>query len=71
MCVATFCSLLYRPIHDAIERNSLDIVKLLIENGADITVEREGKTLLDVAEHCGFQDVIDYLEGLLHIIGYS
>lgn len=57
-----------RPIHDAVEGNSLEIVKLLVENGADIFVEREGKTLMDIAEELAFQDIIDYLEGLLHTL---
>ena len=53
-----------RPIHDAVEGNSLEIVKLLVENGADISVEREGKTLMNIAEEHSFKDIIDYLEGL-------
>lgn len=59
------CSLPFRPIHDAIEGNQLEIVKLLVENGADISVEREGKTLMNVAEEHNFKDIINYLEGLL------
>ena len=54
----------YRPIHDAIEVNSLEIVKFLVENGADISAEREGKTLIDIAVAHGFQDIADYLRGL-------
>ena len=53
-----------RPIHDAIEGDSLEIVKLLVESGADISVEREGKTLINIAEEHGFKEIIDYLEGL-------
>jgi len=63
-----FCSLLpgfySRPIHDAIEGNTLEIVKYLVENGADISVEREGKTLIDIAVANGFQEIADYLKGI-------
>ena len=38
-------------------------MKLLVENGADISVEREGKTLVNVAEEQDFKDIVDYLEG--------
>ena len=55
----------HRPIHDAIEGNSLEIVKLLVESGADISVEREGRTLMNIAEENGFKDIVDYLEGFL------
>ena len=53
-----------RPIHDAVEGNSLEIVKLLVDSGADIFVEREGKTLINIAEEKGFKKIVDYLEGL-------
>jgi len=54
----------FRPIHDAIEGNTMDIVKFLVENGADTSVEREGKTLIDIAVSHGFQDIADYLKGM-------
>lgn len=54
----------YRPIHDAIEGSQLEIVKILVENGADISVERDGKTLMNIAEQHQSKDVLDYLEGL-------
>ena len=42
----------------------MDIVKFLVENGADTSVEREGKTLIDIAVANGFQDIADYLKGM-------
>ena len=62
MCVVRFHP---RPIHDAIEGNTLEMVKFLVENGADISVEREGKTLIDIAVAHGYQDIADYLIGKL------
>ena len=45
-------------------------MKLLTESGADISVEREGKTLINIAEENGCKDIIDYLEGtVIHYIG--
>jgi len=54
-----------RPIHNAIDNNYLEIVKYLVENGADISVEREGKTLLDIATSHDLKDIVNYLKGKL------
>ena len=56
------------PQDYAIERNEFEIVKLLVENGADISVEREGKSLINIAEESGFKDIIEYLRGIVTII---
>ncbi|KAI8496167.1 hypothetical protein Bbelb_260080 [Branchiostoma belcheri] len=51
------------PLHLAAEYGLIDIVKLLVEAGADINAEtpNTGLTPLDMAEHRNRQDVIDYL----------
>lgn len=39
----------HRPIHDAIESGNLDLVKLLLSNGADPLAEIGGRTPLEFA----------------------
>ncbi|XP_019638273.1 PREDICTED: NF-kappa-B inhibitor cactus-like [Branchiostoma belcheri] len=51
------------PLHLAAEDKPLDIVKMLVEAGADIRAEalKTGLTPLDMAKHTKKQDVVDYL----------
>ena len=51
----------------AVKRGNLDIVKLLVNKGAKVNLEatdEKGKTLLEVADESGNQDVIDFLENV-------
>ncbi|CAH1249158.1 ANKRD53 [Branchiostoma lanceolatum] len=52
------------PLHLAAEHGLLNVVKLLVEAGADIHAEtpNTGLTPLDMAEHGGKQDVVNYLK---------
>ncbi|XP_035661923.1 ankyrin-1-like [Branchiostoma floridae] len=59
------------PLHLAVDGNLLNIVKLLVEAGADIHAEtpNTGLTPLDMAEHGGHKDIIDYLTARLESHG--
>ena len=49
-------------LHEAIERNALDIVKVLIENGADIEAKNSNKyTPLHMAAKQGQTEIVEYL----------
>lgn len=61
------CSLLLRPIHDAVEAGNFEIVTVLVDHGADPMVEYSERTPLEIAKSCNFQEIIDYLTGLLQI----
>ena len=53
------------PLHYACDRGYLDIVKLLIENGADSSLtDDDDQTALDLAEACEHENVIAYLNSL-------
>ena len=46
----------------AIKRNSFDIVKYLVEQGADVNiVSKKGKTALSLAQNLGYTKIVDYL----------
>jgi ankyrin repeat protein len=50
---------------DASDHANLDIVRHLIEKGADINVkDNEGRTALDLARENGYTIVVEYLESL-------
>jgi len=47
-----------RPIHAAVDNNDADVVKLLLERGANVTgVNGDGKTLLKMAEEKGYSTI--------------
>lgn len=50
------------PLLVACERDNLNIVKMLITRGADVSVtDKDGRTPLAIASFCGCLDVIQYL----------
>lgn len=44
---------------------NFDMIKLLVENGADIQAERQGRTALTVASECNNKDLANYLQTAL------
>jgi hypothetical protein len=52
------------PLHQAAYRGSVDLVRSLVEAGADVAARDElyHTTALDWARSAGHQDVVDYLE---------
>jgi ankyrin repeat protein len=49
-------------LHYAADRGFLEVVKLLVEHGANKQAEdKEGQTPLDFAEACEHEEVIAYL----------
>ena len=52
---------MYRPIHDAIEIGSLEIVKLLIQHGADPMADIGDKTPLEFSKSMEQDEIHDYL----------
>jgi len=52
----------FYPLHQAVERNSLDIVKILVENGADLEVGNHNNyTPLHVAAQAKNIEIVKYL----------
>jgi hypothetical protein len=55
-------------LHLAIEKNVLDVVNLLLSQGANTSIINDGKKPLDLAEGCNNIDIIDVLKShILHI----
>ena len=52
-----------RPIHDAIEIGSLDLVKLLIDHNADLTVEYGERTAVEFAIDQDQIEIAEYIKG--------
>ena len=52
----------FRPIHDAIEVGAFDLVKLLIQNGADPLAEQGEKTPAEFALEMDEPEIHDYLQ---------
>ena len=53
----------WTPLHDACGYGKEDVVRVLLELGADVGVRNEGgETGLDVARRCGFDNVVRLLE---------
>ena len=53
----------WNAIHEAAHKGSADIVKLLVERGADPgALDHEGKTALQIARERGHPDAVNYLE---------
>ncbi len=61
---------MYRPIHDAIEVGAFDLVKLLIQYGADPLAEQGEKTPAEFALDMEQPEIHDYLlcKNCTHII---
>jgi ankyrin repeat protein len=58
----------FPPLYNATARNSLEMVKLLIEAGADVNFKYKGeRSLLDVAYECGFSSLVEYYENECHL----
>ena len=58
------CLLLCRPIHDAIEIGSMELVKLLISHRADLMVEYGERTAVEFAMDQNQLEIADYLKGM-------
>ena len=54
---------LCRPIHDAIEIGSLDLVKLLIDHNADLMVEYGERTAVEFAIDQDQIEIAEYIKG--------
>lgn len=55
-----------KPIHKAIKKNRLEVVKYLIKYGAELNVyDDEGKTPLDIAREKHNMDIIKFIENSL------
>ena len=52
-----------RPIHDAVESGCLQLVKLLVQHGADFSAEYGGRTPLELAHSLGHIDIVHHIEG--------
>ena len=59
--------ILFRPIHDAIETGNLDLVKLLLQHGADPMAELGERTPLEHALAHEQYEIHDYLESKFKI----
>lgn len=52
------------PLHIAASKGDIDIVKLLIDNGADVKLENsKGETALHIAQQKGKQEIVELLTG--------
>jgi ankyrin repeat protein len=50
------------PLHNAVMRKRVDAVKVLLQHGADPTIQdNEGKTPIDHAREAGYTDIIKIL----------
>lgn len=64
LCNICLCVIyLFRPIHDAIESGHFEIVKYLVDHGADPTVEYSEKTPIELANTSGYPEIAEYLTG--------
>ena len=52
-----------RPIHDAIEIGNVDMVRLLVERGADLLVEYGERTAVEFARDQNQLEIADYIKG--------
>jgi len=60
---AVLCVDVYRPIHDAVEADSIATVRVLLCAGADVTMKKySGETLLHLAKSA---EMKYFIEGLL------
>ena len=51
-----------KELFSVIKNNDIEIVKLLIENGADVNAKNEdGETALHLANRKGYLDIVKYL----------
>lgn len=59
--------IMHRPIHDAIEIGHMELVKLLIEYNADLTVEYGERTAVEFAREHKQYEIAEYIKGLLNM----
>ncbi|MDR0866722.1 MAG: ankyrin repeat domain-containing protein [Candidatus Symbiothrix sp.] len=52
------------PLHFAVGKNNLSLVKLLIEHGADIHIESEGMTIFQMADMSANAEMKEYIQSL-------
>ena len=57
-------TVIFRPIHDAIEAGNMEIVKLLVEHGADVMAEYSEKTPFELATYLEQNEIAYYLKGI-------
>ena len=62
LCKLVF-TLLYRPIHDAIEIGCLELVKLLIDYKADVMMEFGERTAVEFAMEHKQLEIAEYIKG--------
>jgi uncharacterized protein len=54
----------YTAVHAAAENNHVEVLQLLLENGADVSPQLEsGETPLDLARLAGHDQVVSLLQG--------
>ena len=57
-----------RAIHDAVETGMLEMVRVLVEHGADPCTEHLDKTPCEMARALGHTEIHNYLQGKAHTI---
>jgi ankyrin repeat protein len=61
-CINTKNNAGLAPVIVACERNNVEIVKILVEYGADVnTCDAKGRSTIAVASFCGCREVVEYL----------
>ena len=57
-----------RAIHDAVETGMLEMVRVLVEHGADPCTEYLDKTPCEIARSLGHMEIHQYLQGKLLLL---
>ena len=55
----------YTPLHVACMKGNMEMVKLLIENGADLFAQSDGELPFTTARLSGYDDICDFLGPLM------